>query len=247
MRNLPTISAQSSANERKPDSPPSGPALEIIALHGEILTAARTSLHKAIRIGELLVEQKARLDHGRWLPWIKEHLPFSPDTAGRYMVVFKHRDQIPQAAEFRLTDAYRLLAAPAEPDRKPRQTKPPAPASATMTCDECGHSCTSCGAGELQQVASEPDEPPRVVAHVEAMKPEPEPAQPSPPPQEQKEFKPRLKSRRQFIGWWSRASKKARAEFLPYLFDSEVVVTDKDNVRRGMEWWLDHWVKEAKP
>lgn len=37
---------------------------EINQLHQEIIGPARTSLAKAIRIGELLVEQNANLEHG---------------------------------------------------------------------------------------------------------------------------------------------------------------------------------------
>jgi 5-methylcytosine-specific restriction endonuclease McrA len=124
--------------------PPSAIAGEIIALHGEIITAARTSLDKAVRIGELLVEQKARLHHGRWLPWIKEHLPFSQQTASNYIRVYSNRAKLPTVGNLELTDAYRLLAAPAEPERKPRSAKTlPAP--------------------------PEPDDPPHVVARVDAM------------------------------------------------------------------------------
>jgi len=57
--------------------------LEIARLHSEILTAARTSLDKAIRIGQLLTEQKAQLKHGEWLPWVKENLPFDARSSAR--------------------------------------------------------------------------------------------------------------------------------------------------------------------
>jgi hypothetical protein len=103
-----------------PERPSSAvsPALvsEIVALHGEIIAAARTSLDKAIRIGELLTEQKAKLKHGQWLPWVKENLPFEHATASRYMSVYVRRDEISQREKFGLTDAYRLLSAPAEPE-----------------------------------------------------------------------------------------------------------------------------------
>ena len=87
---------------------------EIRSLHGEIITAARTTLASAIRIGQLLTEQKDSLKHGQWLPWVKENLPFEHDTASRYMSVFARRDEITHNAKFGLTDAYRLLSAPAE-------------------------------------------------------------------------------------------------------------------------------------
>jgi hypothetical protein len=40
-------------------------------------------LEKAIRIGELLVTQKAECGHGNWLPWIKANLDFSEQTTSR--------------------------------------------------------------------------------------------------------------------------------------------------------------------
>ncbi|MEI6392950.1 MAG: DUF3102 domain-containing protein [Verrucomicrobiota bacterium] len=83
---------------------------EIVALHGEVVTAARTTLDKAIRIGALLTEQKAQLKHGKWLPWVKDNLPFTEDTAQRYMRVYSRRSEIPHDAVFELTDAYRLLS-----------------------------------------------------------------------------------------------------------------------------------------
>ena len=48
-------------------------AREINQLHGEILAAAKTTIEKAIRIGELLTARKEKCPHGAWLPWT---LPF---------------------------------------------------------------------------------------------------------------------------------------------------------------------------
>ena len=89
---------------------------EIVALHGEIVTAARTSLDKAIRIGELLASAKAGLPHGQWLPWLKANIPFAERTARNYMRCHTERDRLKSASVADLTDAYRLLAPPAEPD-----------------------------------------------------------------------------------------------------------------------------------
>ena len=83
---------------------------EIVALHSEVVTAARTTLDKAIRIGELLTEQKASLKHGQWLPWMEANLPFSQQTASNYVRVFANRSKLPTVGNLELTDAYRLLA-----------------------------------------------------------------------------------------------------------------------------------------
>ena len=88
---------------------------EIASLHGEILTAARTSLDKAIRIGELLVGIKGDLAHGQWLPWLKTNVPFAERTARNYMRCHVERDRLKTASVADLGEAYRLLAAPSEP------------------------------------------------------------------------------------------------------------------------------------
>ncbi len=56
-------------------------AEEITKLHSEIAGHLRTSLEKAIKIGELLAEQKESLKHGEFTPWVKKHLPlYRPDS-----------------------------------------------------------------------------------------------------------------------------------------------------------------------
>lgn len=89
---------------------------EIKRLHSEILNAARTSLDKAIRIGELLREEKSRLAHGQWLPWLEANAPFTDRTATNYMRLFNERDRIKSESVSDLSSAYRLLAPPRERD-----------------------------------------------------------------------------------------------------------------------------------
>ena len=84
------------------------PALvsEIVALHGQILTTARTTLDLAIRIGELLATQKASLKHGEWLPWQKDNLPFNQTTASNYMRLFSNRGKLATIANLELTEVH---------------------------------------------------------------------------------------------------------------------------------------------
>lgn len=88
---------------------------EVVALHGDIMGGVRTTLEKAIRIGELLADIKCGMKHGQWLPWIQEHLPFDRMTAFRYMRLHERRRQIEEVikcnTKLQLTDAYKLLAA----------------------------------------------------------------------------------------------------------------------------------------
>ena len=86
---------------------------QILKLHGEILDAARTSLPKAIQIGELLTGIKDKMDHGQWLPWIQKNLSFSDRTAARYIKCFSERERLGKFDSLsNLTEAYELLSEP---------------------------------------------------------------------------------------------------------------------------------------
>ena len=87
---------------------------EIIALHSEIYGLLKTSLEKAIRIGELLNEQKASLKHGEFIPWIEKNLPFNERTARRYINIFRNRHRLKSDKVSGLNQAYKLLEAPKE-------------------------------------------------------------------------------------------------------------------------------------
>jgi len=75
-------------------------AEKIIEYHNKAIGAARDFIRYAILAGEELFTQKYELDHGEWLPWIKENLPFSHDTANRYLKAYKNRYKLRGAAEF---------------------------------------------------------------------------------------------------------------------------------------------------
>lgn len=82
---------------------------EIQRLHDEIMGQLRTTVQKAIRIGELLTEQKADLQHGQWLPWLEENVPFSERTARNYMRVYEKRAELKSANVADLSSAYRAV------------------------------------------------------------------------------------------------------------------------------------------
>ena len=84
---------------------------EIAKLHGEIYGAFKTSLEKAIRVGELLTEQKQNLRHGEFTSWVKNNLPFTDRTAQIYMRFYSERDWLKTEAVsvLNLKSAYRLL------------------------------------------------------------------------------------------------------------------------------------------
>jgi len=95
---------------------------EIVRLHDEIEGFYRASLTRAIRIGELLEEQKAALPFGQWLPWV-DRLPLSEKTVQNYMKLFRNRDTLKSANVADLSTAYKLLAKPPKKlSPKPRMT-----------------------------------------------------------------------------------------------------------------------------
>lgn len=58
---------------------------EINAEHQLARESASSAVQHAIRCGQLLVEQKSRLEHGEFGEWIAEHCDFEQSTATRYM------------------------------------------------------------------------------------------------------------------------------------------------------------------
>jgi hypothetical protein len=54
----------------------------------------KMSVQKAIRIGELLTEQKEFVGHGNFIAWIEGNLDISFDTASRYIKLHEHDDKI---------------------------------------------------------------------------------------------------------------------------------------------------------
>jgi hypothetical protein len=87
-------------------------AREIARLHRDILASLKMTVEKAIRIGELLVQAKAELKHGQWLPWLRNNVPFKTATAYKYESCYEHRDTIRKILLNRnlgLQDAYALI------------------------------------------------------------------------------------------------------------------------------------------
>jgi hypothetical protein len=65
----------------------------------------------------LLLEAKAALKHGEWLPWLKAHVAFSERTAQAYMRLASGWDRLKSAtaADLGLRDALALLREPGQP------------------------------------------------------------------------------------------------------------------------------------
>src|SRR5208283_750754 len=82
---------------------------EIMALYQETIGFAAKTVKNVVRIGELLMQEKERLPHGDYLPWLKNNFPFSEDTAERWCQLYARREEIPWAQINTLTQAYQFI------------------------------------------------------------------------------------------------------------------------------------------
>jgi hypothetical protein len=62
----------------------------IHAEHEASVAALRRGVEHAVAAGHLLLEAKAQLKHGEWLPWLREHCRVPVRTCQLYMDVAKH-------------------------------------------------------------------------------------------------------------------------------------------------------------
>jgi hypothetical protein len=60
-------------------------AAQINEAHKLAREHAESAIEHAFRAGELLIESKSKLAHGKWLPWMRENVKFSERTAQSYM------------------------------------------------------------------------------------------------------------------------------------------------------------------
>lgn len=79
---------------------------EIIELHNNIIQSTRRTVQDAIRIGEIISQEKESLEHGQFLPWV-ETLPFTRVTANQYSRLYQYRNKCKNALH--LQDAYKQI------------------------------------------------------------------------------------------------------------------------------------------
>ncbi len=89
-------------------------AARINAGHEECLAAARTTLENACAVGELLLQAKAAVEHGKWSGWIEANCRFAIREAQRYMKLAKGvtqlKSQDTDLSKLTLTEAIGLLS-----------------------------------------------------------------------------------------------------------------------------------------
>jgi hypothetical protein len=89
-------------------------AARIRSEHEAVATALKESVRHAIMAGELLIEAKGQVPHGKWLPWLSDHCTISERTAQLYMRVAKNRTAIEErirngVADLSLNEAAAML------------------------------------------------------------------------------------------------------------------------------------------
>ena len=91
---------------------------QINAKHLAVQQALTAGLAHAVDAGKLLIQVKAMLDHGQWLPWLKGNCPaISERTAQAYMRVAREYPSLAEANPQRVADlsfrqAIKFLAEP---------------------------------------------------------------------------------------------------------------------------------------
>jgi hypothetical protein len=98
-------------------------AAEINTEREGLNAVAKTALGHAICIGEKLIEAKALLDHGAWLPWLSEHCHLSERQAQKYMRIARAKEALeakaPLTADFTIEGAIEALVTAKPPNFLP--------------------------------------------------------------------------------------------------------------------------------
>ncbi len=88
-------------------------AREINAAHNDVRFHLTSAVRRAIDAGRALIEAKAILPHGRWLPWLKDNCQASERTAQLYMRLAGLVREMPETegelAELTLGQAHNFL------------------------------------------------------------------------------------------------------------------------------------------
>ncbi len=84
-------------------------AARINAEHQAATQSFKSGLQSAIAAGKLLLEAKAQLKHGQWLPWLEHNCKFPARTATHYMRFARSDAEIGNLADLIAPDAVEQL------------------------------------------------------------------------------------------------------------------------------------------
>jgi hypothetical protein len=81
--------------------------------HGLSILHGSKAIEYAVQTGSLLLQAKAGLPHGKWLPFVRNHLTLSERTCQAYMRVAARVERNPQrVADSSIRGALKMLATP---------------------------------------------------------------------------------------------------------------------------------------
>jgi hypothetical protein len=96
-------------------------AAQIRVEHEAFTAAMKRGVQHAVTAGEMLIEAKARMKHGQWLPWLRDHCSMPGRTASLYMRMAAHRaelsDENGNVADLSLRGAIAMLAPESEGEK----------------------------------------------------------------------------------------------------------------------------------
>ncbi len=87
---------------------------DIETITGEIIQLKQDAGNAILSIGQRLIEAKALLPHGEWLPWLTERVEFSERTAQNFIRLAREWSNPQALADLGATKALTLLALPPE-------------------------------------------------------------------------------------------------------------------------------------
>ena len=93
-------------------------ARDLETITAEILTMKQTAGEAILGIGQRLIEAKAMLSHGEWLPWLTERVEFSERQAQRFIRLAQEWRNPTALADLGATKALALLSLPPEEREK---------------------------------------------------------------------------------------------------------------------------------
>lgn len=101
-----------------PAAQPPASERNIEAITSEILRLKQDAGNAILGIGQRLLEAKAMLPHGEWLPWLTEQVEFSERQAQRFMKLAQEWANPTALSDLGATKALALLALPPEERQK---------------------------------------------------------------------------------------------------------------------------------
>ena len=98
---------------REEGEAPAAPERDIQLITAEIQFFKRQAGQAVYEIGRCLLEAKAQLKHGEWLPWLRDEVAFSEASAQRYMRLAREYGKSRIVTDLGAGKALELLALPA--------------------------------------------------------------------------------------------------------------------------------------